>query len=88
METQRTRPMYKAHCKAVHKEDKDETWPNYFSFPPRIGDFVKSESGKIFKIISITHTAKISKGKYGDTQFPKAILGLKKIPTNPKIDAA
>ena len=77
METQRTRPMYKAYCKPIRKTDQDEIFPNFFSFPPKVGDFVQSQSGRVYKIISIMHTAKITKGKYGDIQSPKAVLGIK-----------
>ena len=79
METQRTRPMYKAYCKPARKTDQDEIFPNFFSFPPKVGDFVQSQSGRVYKIISIMHTAKITKGKYGDIQSPKAVLGIEKV---------
>lgn len=79
METQRTRPIYKAYCKVSRKADQDEIFPNYFSFPPKAGDLVQSQSGTVYKIISVMHTAKIIKGKYGDRQSPKALLGLEKL---------
>ncbi len=79
METQRTRPMYKAYCTVSRNSNKDEIFPNYFAFPPKTGDFVQSQSGKTFRIKSIMHSAEFSKGKYGDTQSPKAILGLERI---------
>lgn len=78
METQRTRPLYKAHCKVAGKTDTDETFPEYFSFPPKVGDYVQSQGGKAYKIVSIIHTAKIRKGKYGDIQSPKAVLFLER----------
>ena len=79
METQKTRPMYKAYCKPDCKTDQDETFPNFFSFPPKVGDFVQSQSGRAYKVISIMHTAKITKGKYGDIQSPRAVLGIEKV---------
>ena len=79
MENQRTRPMYKAYCKSSRKTDQDEIFPNFFSFPPKVGDFVQSQSERVYKIISIMHTAKITKGKYGDIQSPKVVLAIKKV---------
>ncbi len=79
METQKTRPTYKAYCKVSRNSDKDEIFPNYFSFPPKVGDFVQAQSKKPYRIKSIIHTASFSKGKYGDTQLPRAILNLEKI---------
>lgn len=79
METQRTRPMYKAFCTTARESEKGEIFPNYFSFPPQRGDFVRSQNGVIYKIISIMHTAKITSGKYGEIQTPQAVLGLEKV---------
>jgi hypothetical protein len=79
METQRTRPMYKAYCKPDRKTDPDEIFPDFFSLPPKVGDLVQSQSGRAYKIISIMHTVKITKGKYGDIQSPKAVLGIAKV---------
>jgi hypothetical protein len=74
MEPQLTRPMYKAHCLPKKESDKDEVFPDYFSFPPKVGDMVQSQTKRVYKITSIVHTAKITRGKYGDIQSPKAIL--------------
>ena len=79
MEAQRTRPMYKAYCKSGRESDKDEVFPNFFSFPPKVGDFVQSQSGRAFRIKSIMHTAKVTKGKYGDIQSPRAVLGVEAV---------
>jgi hypothetical protein len=78
METQLTRPMFKAICKIAGKTGTDEIFPEFFSFPPATGDFVQSQSGKAYKIVSIIHTAKITKGKYGDIQTPVAVLVLER----------
>lgn len=79
METQRTRPIYEALCKPARETDKEEVFPSYFSFPPRTGDYVRSHSGTIYRIVSIMHTAEIRQGKYGQIQSPKAVLGLEKV---------
>jgi hypothetical protein len=79
MELQQTRPIYKAYCKTTRKTDPDEIFPEIFSFPPKVGDFVQSQNKKAYRIISIMHTVKVTKGKYGDIQSPRAILGLEKI---------
>ncbi len=76
MEAQRTRPMFVAYCQTRQNKYKDEIWPNYFSFPPKVGDFVESQNGEKLEIVSIIHAARFSKGKYGNTQSPKAILEL------------
>ncbi len=79
MELQQTRPIYKAYCKATRKTDHDEIFPEIFSFPPKVGDFVQSNNKKAFRIVSIMHTVKVTKGKYGDIQSPRPILGVEKI---------
>lgn len=79
METQRTRPLYKAFCKPARETDPDEVFPEYFSLPPKAGDYVQSQSGKAYRIVSVMHTVKVTKGKYGDIQSPRAVLGLEKI---------
>lgn len=79
MESQIIRPTYKAYCISTRKTDQDEIFPNYFSFPPKVGDFVQSQNKKAYRVISIMHTVKVTKGKYGDIQSPRAILSLEKI---------
>jgi len=79
MEPQRTRPIYKAHCKPSRKIDQDEIFPEVLSFPPRVGNYVQSQNKRVYKITSIMHTVKVTKGKYGDLQTPRAILGLERI---------
>ena len=79
MEAQRTQPIYKAYCKPPGNADQDETFPNFFSFPPKIGDFIQSQTGRVYRVTSIMHTVKITKGKYGEIQSPRAILMLEKL---------
>lgn len=78
MDTQHTRPMYKALCKPTQKTDQDEVFPGFFSFPPRVGDYVQSQSGKAYRIVSVLHTARVTKGKYGEIQTPRAVLGVER----------
>ncbi len=79
MELQQTKPIYKAYCKTSRKTDQNEIFPEFFSFPPKVGDFVQSQNKKAYRVKSIMHTVQITKGKYGDIQSPRAILGLEKI---------
>lgn len=79
MDTQRTRPLYKAFCKVDKSTDQDEIFPEFFSIPPKVGDFVQSQSGNNYRILSILHTVKITKGRYGDIQSPRTVLGVKKV---------
>lgn len=76
MEIQQTRPIYKAVCKSTRTTDPDEIFPEVFSFPPKVGDYIQSQSKRAYRITSIMHTAKVTKGKYGDLQSPIAVLGL------------
>ena len=79
MEAQRTMPMYKADCRVARSKDNEEIFPGFFSLPPKTGDLVQSQSGKIFRISNIVHAAKITKGKYGDIQSPVATLVLEPV---------
>lgn len=36
-------------------EYKREEWPTDFVFPPQVGNYVQSDSGKWLKVVSITH---------------------------------
>jgi hypothetical protein len=47
--------MIKAQCHTNIDKFKLETWPGEFAGMPRIGEWVESESGKLLKIVSITH---------------------------------
>lgn len=79
MDTQRTRPLYKAFCQVDRGTEQDEIFPEFFSIPPKVGDFVQSQSGNNFRIQSILHTVQITKGRYGDIQSPKTVLAVKKV---------
>jgi len=44
-----------AYCFTNLDEYKREKWPDKFVALPRIGDRVQAESGRVLKIVSITH---------------------------------
>ncbi len=47
--------MIKAHCHTNLDAYQRETWPNLFYAIPNIGDRIESKSGKILKVVSVTH---------------------------------
>lgn len=52
--------MVKGYCRTNLDEMKREIWPLGFVAVPRVGDRVRSKSGKELKVVSIVHHAKIS----------------------------
>jgi hypothetical protein len=46
----------RGHCKSNVDDFKRKNWPDSFVAVPRIGDQIKSSSGTIAKVYSITHS--------------------------------
>ena len=49
-------PKIEGYCFTNIDEYKRETWPTAFAWPPQSGEWVQSESGKILKVVKVTHT--------------------------------
>lgn len=47
--------MIKGHCHTNLDDYKRDHWPDWFVSVPRMGDRVQAESGKILKVVGITH---------------------------------
>lgn len=45
----------RAACVDLDNPGFDGDWPSYFSFPPRVGDLVKSLNGRVAKIANVIH---------------------------------
>lgn len=43
---------------------RSEKWPTKFVAVPRVGELVESESGKVLKVVAITH--RVRTGPYSD----------------------
>lgn len=48
--------MIKVRCHTNLDEYRCETWPEIMAEIPRIGDRVKAQSGKVLKVVGITHS--------------------------------
>lgn len=64
--------MYKARCFTNLDDFKREDWPDEFAFPPRVGDYVESRSGKRLKVVSIMHSG----GYTGPSSRPLVVVEL------------
>jgi hypothetical protein len=53
------RPKYQiriyGRCRTNLDAYQKERWPEWFQFPPREGDIIQAESGKILKVCRVTH---------------------------------
>jgi hypothetical protein len=48
--------MIKGHCFTNIDEAKNERWPKEFVALPRVGDSVEARSGRVLKVVEVTHT--------------------------------
>ena len=75
--------MIKGYCHTNLDDYKLEKWPTSFCALPRVGDFVKSEDGKILKVVDVIHFVVTSKmfipsGEYPSIGTPMILVELHK----------
>ena len=53
--------MIEGYCRTNLDDYKKEEWPEIFVAVPRIGEYVKSKTGKILKVCGITYYSILEK---------------------------
>ena len=58
---------------------KDEKWPTEYAEVPKIGSTVKSQNGKVLKVIDITHCQSIAGSVFVEIELDVVLCNNKKL---------